>query len=1049
MLLNFTIMPVFTRDLVAAAREREGRRLHSERSSFAVIIAAFVLGTFGAWFYWSDGYVTHRTIARSVNEAASACLLVHFGIFGSILVRGAWPIAAERNRGTLDFLLATPMTNTEIVLGKLASCLVMTCASMAGGLPVVLLLHALGGIDLRVIALGYACFASTILFLSSLAIWISVEARDIRLASVAYLLAAMTWVVGPFSVWVFLPRFGIHMPEWVAATNGWLILSSPISVGFLLATGLNSWVQLSDMVGRMIVLQLLGAVFLTVGAIARLRSVHRTMASGDQRARGRQRRRPIWRFRRRPPVGDDPILWREMYTTRGNGTMKAAGVLVNLGLLAGLAYATYAFARPAVVEVWRHGYGSGVTSNAPPEFNLFVRMFLPDRRVNQPLDLARTEFNLFLRYVTFAITLFLTFIPTLNATETIAVERRKETWNSLLATPMTARAILQSALLATVWRIRQPIAIVGVLWTMGLLAGAIHPLGYLLAMLNLAAWVWLFIVWGLAASVLARDRAAVNNHSFSIAFLTLLFLALPFLLPARFNSVLLGAGSNLFVGWMSLVSYRDVRAALHYAAYPPLEWIGIATGEGPLWALATCFLGIVAPVVGGWWVWRYTIAHFDRLVGRPWRSPAAAGHTGGGNWCQFNLLRAEQTRSPTLFSGAAFLLLVAGAVGSVSLMLCAGHRNDSRICLWLIKAVAAVVILSVLGITDLLGLLLLDHNSDTTLPTPTGPLAVGLTTYVWSDAAHSDPMAPKPDTKRELLAWISYPAAPRDSSQTMADYLPVSWRIAVEHQRGALINQLLTRDLSRVRTHSIRDAEVSLQQRSYPVVPMPAGLAGLVTGYTCLAEDLASHGYVVVGFDAPYRSSVVVFPDGAAIARAPENNADLLSGLQQEQLATRLVQAWSADMGFALDQLERLNASDPSGRFLGRLDIDRVGVFGHSLGGATALQFCHDDSRCKAGIDVDGAPLSSVLRDGVTQPFMFLLSDHQSESDVETREVEANIRSIFDRLPSDRRLWIMIRGANHFGFSDDGAMLKSPLLIQKLRQDVVAIRRALRKADGI
>ena len=48
----------------------------------------------------------------------------------------------------------------------------------------------------------------------------------------------------------------------------------------------------------------------------------------------------------------------------------------------------------------------------------------------------------------------LTFIIAESATETITLERRKETWNSLLATPMTARAILQSALLSTVWRHR-------------------------------------------------------------------------------------------------------------------------------------------------------------------------------------------------------------------------------------------------------------------------------------------------------------------------------------------------------------------------------------------------------------------------------------------------------------------------------------------------------------------------------------------------------------------------------------------------------------------
>src|ERR1700716_4074203 len=323
------------------------------------------------------------------------------------------------------------------------------------------------------------------------------------------------------------------------------------------------------------------------------------------------------------------------------------------------------------------------------------------------------------------------------------------------------------------------------------------------------------------------------------------------------------------------------------------------------------------------------------------------------------------------------------------------------------------------------------------LPTPPGSFAVGRTTYVWRDATQLDLLAPQPGTRRELLAWIWYPAVPPQPSQTVDEYLPAPWRTALERQSGALFTQFLTRDLSRARSHSIRDAEVSPQQRSYPVVFMRAGLAALTTDYTSLAEDLASHGYVVVGFDAPYRSFVAVFPDGRVIARAPQNNADLLGGPAQEQLANKLLQAWSADMGFALDQLERLNRLDPSGRFLGRLDMQRVGVFGHSLGGATALQFCHDDSRCKAGIDVDGAPLGSVVADGVTEPFMFLLSDHRGESDAgqpeAIRQAGANIHSIFDRLPSDHRLMIMIRGGSHYMFSDDGAMLKSPLVMRVLR----------------
>jgi predicted dienelactone hydrolase len=113
--------------------------------------------------------------------------------------------------------------------------------------------------------------------------------------------------------------------------------------------------------------------------------------------------------------------------------------------------------------------------------------------------------------------------------------------------------------------------------------------------------------------------------------------------------------------------------------------------------------------------------------------------------------------------------------------------------------------------------------------------------------------------------------------------------------------------------------------------------------------------------------------------------------------------------------------------------MQRVGVFGHSLGGATALRFCHNDSRCKAGIDMDGAPLGSVVADGVTQPFTFLLSEHKGEPDPETRRIEANIHSIYDRLPDDRRLETVIRGANHFGFSDDGTLLKNHIVTGTLR----------------
>ena len=343
------------------------------------------------------------------------------------------------------------------------------------------------------------------------------------------------------------------------------------------------------------------------------------------------------------------------------------------------------------------------------------------------------------------------------------------------------------------------------------------------------------------------------------------------------------------------------------------------------------------------------------------------------------------------------------------------------------EALVLLSLLALLGVTALFAFLWLEHRTDVSLPTPTGPFAVGRALYDWTDDHSLDTLAPVPGTKRELLVWIWYPAAAGQSGAVFDDYLPASMRAPAARGGGSPIFKLLTRDLSKVHGHSLRNADVSPQRRSYAVVIMRAGASAPVVNYSTLAEDLASHGYVVVGFDAPYRTGVVVFPDGRVFTRSPENNPEVASADRIDKIFA----AWTADIGFVLDRLEQLNAS---GKFAGRLDLTRVGVFGHSFGGAQALQFCHDDSRCKAGIDIDGAPIGSVIKTGVQTPFMFLLSDHGDfSSAAEDRQIMVNIQSIYDRLPPDGRLRIMIRGANHFTFSDDGALVKSRLVRGLLR----------------
>ncbi len=346
----------------------------------------------------------------------------------------------------------------------------------------------------------------------------------------------------------------------------------------------------------------------------------------------------------------------------------------------------------------------------------------------------------------------------------------------------------------------------------------------------------------------------------------------------------------------------------------------------------------------------------------------------------------------------------------------------------LLRLLGALALAGALAVSLVLAGTWLEHRMPLVLPRPTGRFAVGRTTLYWINTGRVDEFAPVPGTPRRLVAWIWYPSVP--SAGKPAEYLPGPWRAAFSRNSGVLMSDFLTRDFARVRVHSREDVELAPDQRTYPVVILRGGLAALVTTYTVLAEDLASHGYIVVGIDAAYRTTVVVLPDGRTVVRPAQYNLELMPPSEEVPFATRLLTMWAADVEFTIDELAEIDA-DPSGRFAGRLDLQHLGIFGHSLGGATAADFCHEDSRCKAGIDLDGRLLGPVIKEGLRQPFMFILEDHRRRPDPE--HIIADMQSMYDKLPVNSRLKISLAGANHFSFSDQ-ILLKSPILQAIMRR---------------
>jgi predicted dienelactone hydrolase len=339
----------------------------------------------------------------------------------------------------------------------------------------------------------------------------------------------------------------------------------------------------------------------------------------------------------------------------------------------------------------------------------------------------------------------------------------------------------------------------------------------------------------------------------------------------------------------------------------------------------------------------------------------------------------------------------------------------------------------------------LQPNS-TTLPPPTGPYDVGRISDDWVDEQRIDPLAPTPGTKRELPVWIWYPAAPA-RVDARAAYMPPKLIKALEPPRGgwlrrglgAVFNALAT-DRAQVAAHAWEDAAVAPAQARFPVILLKPARGAAALQYTTLAEDLASHGYVVVGSDSPYTTFAVVYRDGRVVTRSPAGappemasgrTSDLAPG-QSNDLALPVIAVWVGDNRFLVDRLHALNAADPTGRFTGRLDLDAVGALGHSYGGATALQFCSEDPRCKAGVDIDGAPLGEVVTRGIGKPFLFFLADRRSFDRPasalrdDERALLGSIRRIAATAPTGPRV-LRLRESAHYNFSDQ-ALLSEPHL---------------------
>lgn len=268
------------------------------------------------------------------------------------------------------------------------------------------------------------------------------------------------------------------------------------------------------------------------------------------------------------------------------------------------------------------------------------------------------------------------------------------------------------------------------------------------------------------------------------------------------------------------------------------------------------------------------------------------------------------------------------------------------------------------------------------LPAPTGPYGTGTQVRHVVDLKRRDPFAEGPAGPRELMIQIWYPvdAATTGTRSTYREKAATTVRTA----RYAL-----------AKTHSLVRAPMSGRHDSYPVVLFAPSWWGGRTEATVQAEELASHGYVVVGIDHPYSSRLTVFPDGRKVRTTLVVGEDYGSEADFQAFiaaAHEQVRVRAEDMRSVLDALERFNADDSDHQLTGRLDLSRVGVLGFSIGGGVAAQACWLDARFRAGVDLDGMVAAEAADHGTRVPFLFIFGIDPPGPDISVATDDAAVR---------------------------------------------------------
>ena len=120
---------------------------------------------------------------------------------------------------------------------------------------------------------------------------------------------------------------------------------------------------------------------------------------------------------------------------------------------------------------------------------------------------------------------------------------------------------------------------------------------------------------------------------------------------------------------------------------------------------------------------------------------------------------------------------------------------------------------------------------------------------------------------------------------------------------------------------------------------------------------------------------------------------------------------WSADIAFVIDKLEEFNDSEKSFLFR-KINLDQIGILGHSRVGAAAVQHASEDKRVKAAVNMDGDQWGRLIDTTLVTPIMAMYADRNYEDHFMPNFF------IYDQVAQGDYYEVIVSSTGHANFSD-------------------------------